>query len=272
MHASTYVLPVSARTHRNRCILPLLSAILLGLGACDEAPEGAEDDERGEWAPSGKADEIASCVDACGGRASAGCWCDDQCSDFGDCCPDKAMICDESSGDEDDGAATQCDLATDGPWSCGGLTGTSTNPEGIYFTTSFGCWVDDQGQAHSDAGDNCIPACSLASIGCSGKTGPQCERSINWYTADSDRFGCGTKLLVTNPDNGKSAVLMAIDRGPNCRIERKVDHWVLDMSTRASIFFFGGQTSATERADVHVEIVDPSTPLGPTSLAPQCAE
>ncbi len=46
----------------------------------------------------------------------------------------------------------------------------------------------------------------------------------------------------------------------------------MNRAALASIFFFGGQTSATERADVHVEIVDPSTPLGPTSLAPTCGE
>ncbi|HET6584530.1 MAG TPA: hypothetical protein VFG69_13805 [Nannocystaceae bacterium] len=250
-----------------------LAALLLTTAGCDEAPlEGQADDTRGEWTPSGKADEIASCVDACGGQAAAGCWCDDQCTGFGDCCPDFATACgdEDPPDDDDDDPPIDCSLDSDGAWSCGGLTGVTTNPEGIYYTTSFGCWVDANGASHSDAGDNCIPACSLASIGCSGKTGPQCERSINWYTADSDRFGCGTKLLVTNPDTGESAVLMAIDRGPNCSIERKVDHWVLDMSTRASVYFFGGQTSATEKADVHVEIVDPGTPLGPTTIAPTC--
>jgi Somatomedin B domain len=250
--------------------LPALLGLVL-CAACDDAPPAAAADERGEWAPSGKSDEIASCSGACGGQSAAGCWCDDQCEGFGDCCPDLQARCgtDQPASDDDGGAAT-CSLPSDGAWSCGGLTGVTTNPDGIYYATSFGCWVDAQGNAHSDGGDNCLPACSLASIGCSGKTGPQCERAINWYTADADRFGCGTKLLVTNPDNGKSAVLMAIDRGPNCRIERKVDHWVLDISTRASLHFFGESTAATERADLHVEIVDPSTPLGPTTLAPQC--
>ena len=163
-----------------------------------------------------------------------------------------------------------CELPTDGPWSCGGLTGTTTNPERNYFTTSFGCWIDDDGNHRGDPSDNCIPACSLASIGCSGKTGPACERELKWFAADTDRFGCGTKLLVTNPDNGKSAVLMAIDRGPNCRIEREVDHWVLDMSYPASNYFFGGPTSARERADVDVIVVGDDVPLGPFDGEPVC--
>lgn len=158
-----------------------------------------------------------------------------------------------------------CSLDSDGPWSCDDLTGTTTNPERRYDTTSFGCWVDEDGDAHSDPGDNCIPGCDLDSIGCAGMTGPDCERALNWYSADSDRFGCGTRIRVTNPDDGTSAILAVIDRGPNCSIENNVDEWVLDMSYRASYYLFGGPTSATEHADVLVEVVDPSTPLGPAS-------
>ena len=164
----------------------------------------------------------------------------------------------------------QCSLPSDGPWSCGSLTGSTTNASGGYFTTSFGCWVDANGTPHSDGGDNCIPACSLSSIGCSGLTGPSCERMHNWYSADSDRFGCGNKIQVTNPDNGKSAVLIVIDRGPNCSIENLVDYWVLDMSYPASNYLFGGPTSATERADVQVVVVADSTPVGPSDATATC--
>lgn len=48
---------------------------------------------RGEWMPSGKADEFATCEGACGGEAVAGCWCDADCEDYGDCCPDVAPVC-----------------------------------------------------------------------------------------------------------------------------------------------------------------------------------
>ncbi len=156
-------------------------------------------------------------------------------------------------------------LATDGPWTCTGLTGETTNLERSYYSTSFGCWVDDEGNAHGDPGDNCIPACSLASIGCDGMTGPDCERSLNWFAAGSDRWGCGTQIAVTNPDNGRTAVLRVIDRGPNCSIENLVDHWVVDMSYRASYYLFGEPTAATERAAVIVDVVSPDTPLGPFS-------
>ena len=154
-------------------------------------------------------------------------------------------------------------LTTDGAWSCNGLTGTTTNAERVYYTTSFGCWTDEDGDPRGDAGDHCLPACSLSSLGCDHLTGPQCERATNWYTAGSDRFGCGTRLAVTNPDTNKTAVLEVIDRGPNCSIESAVDHWVLDMSYPASYYLFGEPTSASERADVVVELVPSNTPLGP---------
>lgn len=176
----------------------------------------------------------------------------------------------EPDPDPDPPPGGTCSLPSDGPWACGGLTGSSTNASQGYFTTSFGCWVDSGGGNHGDAGDNCIPACSLSSVGCSGLSGPSCERHHNWYAADADRFGCGSKIQVTNPDNGKSAVLIVIDRGPNCSIENLVDYWVLDMSYPASNFLFGGPTSATEHADVQIVVVDPSTPVGPTTAIASC--
>jgi hypothetical protein len=34
-----------------------------------------------------------SCTDRCGGEAPAGCWCDDACAAYGDCCADAADVC-----------------------------------------------------------------------------------------------------------------------------------------------------------------------------------
>lgn len=152
------------------------------------------------------------------------------------------------------------------PWSCSGTTGKTKMTNGNYMATSFGCWVDDNGVSHSDPGDNCIPAClsQIKNMGmCSGMTGPQCERSLNWYSADRDRFGCGAKLRVTNPANGKTAVVVVIDAGPACWVEDKVDTGVLDLSYRVTEHLFGGQVGVEEKRKVHVVEVDPSTPIGP---------
>ncbi|HEU4536236.1 MAG TPA: hypothetical protein VFS00_19060, partial [Polyangiaceae bacterium] len=34
-----------------------------------------------------------SCQGFCGGQSDAGCWCDGQCEQFGDCCADRAAVC-----------------------------------------------------------------------------------------------------------------------------------------------------------------------------------
>jgi len=36
---------------------------------------------------------VDSCVGACGGLSDFGCYCDDECEQFGDCCPDKQDVC-----------------------------------------------------------------------------------------------------------------------------------------------------------------------------------
>jgi hypothetical protein len=151
-------------------------------------------------------------------------------------------------------------------WSCHGATGMSKNPDGRYYITAFGCWVDDSGTAHGDSGDNCLPSC-LGSTGlsslCDQMSGPECERSVNYYAANADRFGCGTRLRVTNESNGKSVVVAVIDAGPACWVERKVHHWVIDLSTPANLHLYGAPQGYHDRAEVLIEEVADSTPLGP---------
>jgi len=158
-------------------------------------------------------------------------------------------------------------------WVCTGTAGVSPSPTGEYYVTSFGCWTDEDGRPRGDSADNCIPWCESNAhrFGtddeydalCGGMSGPACERETQWYAADADRYGCMTRLKVTNRDNGKAAVVVVLDRGPSCVIERRVRHWVLDLSYPATDYLFGEPKAATERADVLVEIVPMDTPLGP---------
>jgi len=81
-----------------------LAMAMVSGSACDDAAERAAttaDPSRGEWTPTGKSDELATCVGACGGEADAGCWCDADCEQYGDCCPDVEDICAESESGED---------------------------------------------------------------------------------------------------------------------------------------------------------------------------
>jgi hypothetical protein len=158
-------------------------------------------------------------------------------------------------------------LSTATNFSCTGAYGTVAVNDGNYYMSSFGCWVDTAGTVHTDPGDNCIPSCLSKAISAglcpAGSSGPACEESINWYTADGARFGCLARLRVTNPANGKALVAVALDYGPGCSGENNVQHAVLDSSGRIDDYLFGGPKGSSEKAVVHVVQVDDSTPLGP---------
>jgi uncharacterized protein YkwD len=62
-----------------------------------------------------------SCQGACGGQSADGCWCDTECEGFGDCCADRAQVCENAS----------CQGA------CGGQS-------------AAGCWCDDECVANGD--------------------------------------------------------------------------------------------------------------------------
>jgi hypothetical protein len=153
-------------------------------------------------------------------------------------------------------------------WSCNGSYGKLKAQSGDYFVTSFGCWVDSSGNAHGDSGDNCLPAClsqaraaGLCKSSWSGKT---CEQQLNWYTADSGRFGCLQRLRITNPSNGKQVIAITLDAGPACWVEAKVSKEILDVSGAVATYLFGTTAiGPTERKLVHVVEVGSSVPLGP---------
>jgi len=79
--------------------LSLVLAVAALAGGCDD-PQSAEcnapaavEDERGTV---GKADGAltGTCEDACGGKSTGGtCYCDAQCSKYGDCCTDYEPVC-----------------------------------------------------------------------------------------------------------------------------------------------------------------------------------
>lgn len=153
------------------------------------------------------------------------------------------------------------------PWSCPGSYATTKVAGGSYYATSFGCWKDANGVAHGDSGDNCIPGClskaRSAGVCTSSQSGKSCEQSVNWYAADAGRFGCLARLRVENPDNGRCAIVMVLDYGPSCSVEKKVKAGVVDLSGRASDYLFGGGVGWSDKAAVQVTEVPSSTPLGP---------
>jgi 3D (Asp-Asp-Asp) domain-containing protein len=82
------VRPMLRRRWRRAELVSLLAI------ACGGTAGGRGDGPaRGEWDASGKFDETATCAGACGGVTEAGCWCDEGCASFSDCCPDKVDHC-----------------------------------------------------------------------------------------------------------------------------------------------------------------------------------
>ena len=143
--------------------------------------------------------------------------------------------------------------------SCDDSVGWRTEPssDGKYKLTAFGC-----SQGYSDPNDNCIPAGGNPPEYCeAGLSGPECERKLQWFAANMGIFGKWKKLLVTNEATGKSVVVITIDLGPACWVER--DHGpVLDVSYDAAVYLGNGGGGNYEI--VTAQPVPDDTPIGPT--------
>jgi hypothetical protein len=153
------------------------------------------------------------------------------------------------------------------PTTCSGSTSSELSPNGFYATSWFGCYRMPDNSIYQDPYDNCEFACGSQGLCDAALSGPECEADLAWFAADADRFGCGGRILVTNCENGRSVVLAALDRGPNCgSVEQPCGAATLDMSHPAMDYLFEGSFfGACEHQPVHVEPVDPGTQLGPAS-------
>ena len=73
--------------------------------------------------PSDCGDPVGTCKDKCGKfEAGGSCQCDDQCAQYGDCCPDYKELCDGGTGP----CEKSCEGKQCGDDNCGGSCGTCT--------------------------------------------------------------------------------------------------------------------------------------------------
>ncbi|MEX1364729.1 MAG: endonuclease/exonuclease/phosphatase family protein [Nannocystaceae bacterium] len=77
----------------------------------------------------------STCEGSCGGQSPDGCWCDDACVSFGNCCADKVAVCDPPLPD---------------PNSCEGHCGAQA---------PGGCWCNDSCVSYGDCCDDEIAQC-----------------------------------------------------------------------------------------------------------------
>jgi hypothetical protein len=110
-----------------------LGILVLGeIGACSAHHE--EDESSRDSFPLGsvtQASMVSDCVGYCGGQAPAGCYCDDLCTKYGDCCADYEQVC---------GGTASC------AGYCGGQAPT-------------GCYCDDLCTKYGDCCADYIPEC-----------------------------------------------------------------------------------------------------------------
>lgn len=129
------------------------AVMLLGFAAC--AGSGTADDIDGRRGPLGKADAPGLCAPSdCDSQSADGCWCDDLCSYYGDCCSNKVATCDAQPDDI-----------------CGGFAGFTCDDPGEYCHYDLGdiCGAADASGTCQPKPDACItvvePVC-----GCDGQT------------------------------------------------------------------------------------------------------
>ena len=148
---------------------------------------------------------------------------------------------------------------------CSGLYNKNPSPTGAYYATDFGC---SSNPYFTDPGDTCGSASCIQSgydegVCTSGMSKAECQRTVNWYSVGGSSYGCGTRLQVSNPSNGKSVVVMVLDDGPSCTVENDANFWVLDVSYPTIMYLFGSEEGWGDHARVDAVVVDSTTPLGP---------
>lgn len=128
------------KTARDLSLTMLLALMTAACG--DSSSQG-----RGTDIPRGlgKADGSSSCLDICGDQAAAGCWCDDTCELYGDCCGDKKQTCDQEnacSHNDDCPTSQYCQFAVGGCESAMPLGQCADRPmtcDGTYDVAVCGC-------------------------------------------------------------------------------------------------------------------------------------
>jgi hypothetical protein len=170
-------------------------------------------------------------------------------------------------GSTPDEKASSTGAAVGGFPGCSGLFNTNPSPSGKYYATDFGC---SSSPYFNDPGDTCGSAACISSGFsegvCDGSmTDAECQRTVNWYSVGGASYGCGARLQVTNPANGKSVIVMVLDNGPNCSVENDANFWVLDVSYPTIMYLFGSEEGWGDHALIDAVEVSRSMPLGPVT-------
>ena len=100
----------------------------------------------GEAVPPTSSDD--SCSDVCGSQAKGGCWCDDQCTKYGDCCEDYKAICSDPEPDPEPEPEPEPEPSGS---SCVDMCGDKSE--------DGSCWCDSQCADYGDCCDDKVAIC-----------------------------------------------------------------------------------------------------------------
>ncbi len=122
----------------------------------------------------------------------------------------------------------------------GEIAGRTIPSDNTYYITTFGGGSDAQPMA------------------CAGRADGR-----GLYIADSWRFGCGARVKLTNPSNGRWCVTTVADVGPNICVERAARKPIIDASPAITRELYNiGSAGWSDRVVVRAERVANTTPLG----------
>jgi len=183
-------------------IIPIAAAIAVFSGC------GGDDGQQTEHLRGSgniKADLTGSCVGFCGKMSDDGCWCDDLCTTYNDCCQDKASVCVPVAGCKVDCDCDQGQLCTP--------EGTCVNGFApAYCCTKAGCqagWpcTNPDGSKGTCAGNPPPPPPPACKVDCDCDQGEICAQGqcvtgiIPAYCCT--KAGCQAGWPCTNPDGSQ---------------------------------------------------------------------
>ena len=118
-----------------------------------------------------------TCDGACGGQADSGCYCDVDCFQYGDCCPDACTVCtadfpDQCGACADACAGKECGTAVAGDVKCPGTCGTCEGG-GICSADNKCCTPACDGKTCGD--DGCGGSCGTCEAGTKCGEAGTCE-------------------------------------------------------------------------------------------------
>jgi len=99
--------------------------------------------------------------------------------------------------------------------------------------------------------------------------GPSCS-SLTYFSADSQRFGCGNSLTICIPNTTNCVGVKVIDSGPNVQVENTAGSPIIDASAQVCQDLFNSNECGYSDGNVIQAFVSTfPIPIGPFTMTPE---